>query len=179
MTSFGTSKRAHGVGERAESLHVADVEHDEEIDVAQRRRRPCAVSSRTSSPSRKRNSSGHGVGFTMRTSIPRCASNRASAASEPQPSPSAFMCVDSATRRPGTNSRSSCAIAARRDSGMVRKSRTLLRHRAELKKGTAPDRLGRRSKHNRSPGVSRPRPGSARCRPASGACRRGSRSPDR
>ena len=91
----GTASARTGVGERAEPLHVADVEHDEQIDAARAPRRPRRV---RSSHARRRGGSrtgrGHGVGFTMRAFIPRCASSRASAASEPQPSPSALMCVE-------------------------------------------------------------------------------------
>src|SRR5215210_6378001 len=88
---------------------------------------PWSLASRTSSPRRNRYISGQGVGLTMRDRMPSWPSRRASAVSEPQPSPSALMCVDIATERPA---RSSCArrsIDSRRCCGTLRRSSTAFR----------------------------------------------------
>src|SRR5256714_6888600 len=88
---------------------------------------PMSLASRTSSPSRNLYMSGHGVGLTMRDRIPIWPSSRASAVSEPQPSPSALICVDIATERPA---RSSCArrsMDSRRCWGTTRRSSTAFR----------------------------------------------------
>src|SRR5438105_5424366 len=88
---------------------------------------PRSLASRTSSPRRNLYISGHGVGLTMRERIPIWPSRRASAVSEPHPSPSALMWVDIATERPA---RSSCArrsIDSRRCWGTLRRSSTAFR----------------------------------------------------
>src|SRR6266550_47294 len=88
---------------------------------------PMSLASRTSSPRRNLYMSGHGVGLTILERIPIWPSSRASAVSEPQPSPSALMWVDIATERPA---RSSCArrsIDSRRCWGTLRRSSTAFR----------------------------------------------------
>src|SRR4051812_8544280 len=88
---------------------------------------PKSLASRTSSPRRNLYISGHGVGLTMRERIPIWPSSRASAVSDPHPSPSALMWVDIATERPA---RSSCArrsIDSRRCWGTLRRSSTAFR----------------------------------------------------
>src|SRR2546430_311557 len=97
---------------------------------------PRSLASRTSSPRRNLYISGHGVGLTMRERIPIWPSRRASAVSEPHPSPSALMWVDIATERPA---RSSCArrsIDSRRCWGTLRRSSTAFRA-GQLRMGSA------------------------------------------
>src|SRR5665213_2749 len=106
MTSFGTST------DRTTSASLPS-------------RPRSAISSTTmTSPRRKRNISGHGVGFTMATVIPRCASMRARAVSEPQPSPSELIWVDNTIERPARSSRARRSIAVRRPAGTTSRSRT-------------------------------------------------------
>ena len=113
----------------------------------------------------------------MRTSSPRCASMRASATSEPQPSPSAFMCVDSATRRPGTSSRVELLDrrAARLGDGEVvgraacdigngLNSETAPEHSDAVSNITATEELGRRSARRHARADARVRCGRTRSR---------------
>ena len=136
-------------------------------------------------PSRRR-TQVRGRGFTMRTSV--AARHARDASSEPHPSPSAFMCVDSAARRrrqlaPDLRSRprdsSIAEVSGRRASsagrGSDRVSRAAgLRFRASMQK-TAPEASGAVSNIVRV-GPSR-LPRARRCRSANSASRRGSRSP--
>src|SRR3954469_18761685 len=90
---------------------------------------PMSLASRTSVPSMNLYISGHGVGLTILDRIPSWPSNRASAVSDPHPSPSALMWVDIAIERPARSSRARRSIDSRRCCGTLRRSSTAFRAR--------------------------------------------------
>src|SRR2546423_2611023 len=108
---------------------------------------PMSLTSRTSSPRRNLYISGHGVGLTMRERIPIWPSNRESAVSEPQPSPSALMCVDIATERPARSSRARRSIDSFLCWGTLKRSSTAFRA-GELRMRPAVGEINHQANHH-------------------------------
>src|SRR6185436_15810653 len=143
MTSFGMVRR-RTASERTPSRFTSEMSSTTRTSASLRAFAPLSLSSRTSSPRRNLYISGHGVGFTILERIPICPSRRASAVSDPQPSPSALMWVDIATERPA---RSSCArrsIDSRRCWGTLRRSSTAFRA-GQLRMGSAVEEVDHQS----------------------------------